>query len=153
MQAIDSALVHGKIVPGGGAPEIRAAMELRKYADTFKGREQLAVAAFAEAMEVVPRSLAENAGLDTIDKLANLRSMHDKSNTNVGLNVFNGNVDDMLKTGVVEPLKIKLQAIQSAGEAAEMILRIDDMISAGGSGGKGGPPMSPGGMPPGMGEY
>ncbi len=115
---------------------------------SFKGREQLAVQAFAEAIEVIPRSLGENAGLDPIDKLANLRAQHEENEKNAGLNVFTGGVEDMLKLGVIEPLKIKLQAIKSASEAAEMILRIDDMISAGAS--ERGPPMPPGGMPPGM---
>jgi chaperonin GroEL (HSP60 family) len=104
--------------------------------------------AFAEAIEAIPRSLAENAGLDPIDKLAALRSSHDRKEVNTGLDVFSGNITDMLKAGVVEPLKIKLQAIKSASEAAEMILRIDDMIAAGGGGKM---PKMPGGMPEGMG--
>ena len=138
------------MVPGGGAPEIAVARVVRKYADSFKGREQLAINAFAEAMEVIPRSLAENAGLDPIDKLATLRSHHEKGEKNAGLDVFSGNVKDMERAGVIEPLKIKIQAIKSASEAAEMILRIDDMISAGGSDKPG--PMPPGGMG-GMPEY
>ncbi len=157
IKGIASALELGKIVPGGGAPEMETARQLRKYADSFEGREQLAVAAFAEAMESIPRSLAENAGMDTIDKLANMRSIHDKNRIFMGLNVFTGNIDNMLKAGVIEPLKIKLQAVQSAGEATEMILRIDDVISASGSkdsgAGSQGPP-GMGGMPGGgMGEY
>ncbi|RLI96261.1 MAG: thermosome subunit [Candidatus Aenigmatarchaeota archaeon] len=154
IKGIASALELGKIVPGGGASEISVAKEIRKYAGSFKGREQLAVNAFADSMEVIPRSLAENSGLDPIDKIANMRSQHDnEKNRNFGLDVFTGNIDDMVKAGVVEPLKIKLQAIQSAAEAAEMILRIDDMISAGSKeGGAGGPPMPPGGGA-GMPEY
>ena len=132
----------GKIVPGAGCPEINTAKELRKFAETFKGREQLAINAFADALEVIPRSLAENAGLDQIDKLAALRAAIE-INKNSGLNVFTGECTDMLKAGVVEPLKIKLQAVESASEAAELILRIDDVISSG----KGGAPK----MPPGMG--
>jgi len=151
VKGIASALELGKIVPGGGATEIEVAMELRKYADGLKGREQLAVNAFADAMEVIPRSLAENAGLDPIDKIANLRSSHDGRQKRTGLNVFTGKIEDMQAAGVIEPLKIKLQAIQSAAEAAEMILRIDDMISAGGKESAGPPGMPPGGMPPGMG--
>ncbi len=148
IKGIAAALELGKIVPGGGAPEIEVARGLKKYAESFKGREQLAVNAFAEAIEIVPRSLAENAGLDPIDKLANLRSQHE-SDKNAGLDVFTGRVQDMLKLGVIEPLKIKLQAVKSASEAAEMILRIDDIISAGAS--EKGPSMPPGGgMPPGM---
>ncbi len=143
VKGIASALELGRVVAGGGACEIELARSLRKYADTFKGREQLAVAAFADAMEVVPRSLAENAGLDPIDKIAALRAEHDKGMKTVGLDVLNGGVTDMEKAGVIEPLKIKLQAVQSAAEVAEMILRIDDVISAGS---KGGAPKMPEGM-------
>jgi thermosome len=152
VKGVAAALELRKAVAGGGAAEIEVARHLRKYADTFQGREQLAVNAFAEAIEVIPRSLAENAGLDPIDKLANLRAEHDKKAVNAGLDVFTGKVHDSIRAGVIEPLKIKLQAIKSAGEAAEMILRIDDMISAGSSG-KGGPPMPPGGPGGGMPEY
>jgi len=151
IKGVAAALELGKIVPGGGAVEVQVARQLRKYAESFKGREQLAVNAFAEAMEIVPKSLAENAGLDPIDKLAQLRSEHDKKRTVAGLDVFTGKVNNMMNLGVIEPLKIKLQALKSASEVSEMILRIDDMISAG-SGGKGGPPMPPGGMG-GMPEY
>jgi thermosome len=146
VKGIAAALELGKIVAGGGATEIEVAKELRKYAESFKGREQLAINAFADAMEVIPRSLAENAGLDPIDKIANLRSQHDKKGVTFGLDVFTGEVQDMIKLGVIEPLKIKTQAIKSAAEAAEMILRIDDVISSSGSGGKM-PPMPPGGGP------
>ncbi len=155
IKGIASALELKKIVPGGGASEIEVARGLRKYADTFSGREQLAVMAFADAIESVPRTLAENAGLDPIDKLAALRASHDKKELNSGLDVFSGKIVDMHKMGVIEPLKIKLQAIKSAAEAAEMILRIDDMVSSG-SGDKmpAMPPGGMGGMPPGgMGEY
>lgn len=147
IKGIAAALELGRILPGGGAPEMEVARGIRKYAESFKGREQLAVTAFADAMEIVPRSLAENAGLDPIDKLANLRAQHENGEKNAGLDVFTGRVQDMLRFGVVEPLKIKLQAVKSASEAAEMILRIDDMISAGTSEKS---PMPPGGMPPGM---
>jgi len=154
IKGIAAALELGKIVAGGGASEIEVAKELRKYAESFKGREQLAINSFAEAMEVIPRSLAENAGLDPIDKIANLRSQHDKKGVTFGLDVFSGDVQDMVKLGVIEPLKIKTQAIKSAAEAAEMILRIDDVISATSSGSKG-PSMPPGGpgMGGGMDEY
>ncbi|HJW96739.1 MAG TPA: thermosome subunit beta [archaeon] len=153
VKGIAAALELGKIVAGGGAAEIEVARELRKYAESFKGREQLAINAFAEAMEVIPRSLAENAGLDPIDKIANLRSQHDKKGVTFGLDVFSGEVQDMIKLGVIEPLKIKTQAIKSASEAAEMILRIDDVISASGSGGGKMPPMPPGGPGGGMEDY
>ncbi|MBN1896528.1 MAG: TCP-1/cpn60 chaperonin family protein [Candidatus Aenigmarchaeota archaeon] len=149
---IAATLELGKLVPGGGASEIEISRALRKYAESFSGREQLAVLAFADAIEVIPRVLAENSGLDPIDKLAMLRAEHEKGKKSSGLNVFTGRVIDMHSEGVVEPLKIKLQAVKSATEAAEMILRIDDIIaSSGGSGGAGGmPPMPPGGGMPGM---
>ncbi len=131
IKGVASALDLGKIIGGGGASEMEVARELRKYAETFKGREQLAIVAFAEALEVVPRALAENAGLDPIDMLVELRAEHDKGRVSSGLDVFTGKSQDTLKTGVVEPLKIKIQAIKSASEAAEMILRIDDVISSG----------------------
>ncbi len=152
VKGVAAALELKKAVAGGGATEIEVAMHLRKYADSFQGREQLAVNAFAEAIEAIPRALAENAGLDPIDKLANLRAEHDKKQVNSGLDVFTGKIHDTIRAGVIEPLKIKLQAIKSAGEAAEMILRIDDMISSGSSSG-GGPPMPPGGGMGGMPEY
>ena len=148
IKGVAAALELGKFVAGGGSPEIEVARELRKYAESFKGREQLAIQAFAEAMEVIPRSLAENAGLDPIDKLAALRAEHDKGEKTVGLDVFSGDVQDMQKLGVIEPLKIKLQAIKSAAEAAEMILRIDDVIAAGST-----EKSSSKSTPEGMGEY
>ncbi|MEE9322928.1 MAG: thermosome subunit beta [Candidatus Aenigmarchaeota archaeon] len=150
IKGVAAALELSKAVPGGGAVEIQIAKQLRKYADSFKGREQLAVNAFANAMEIVPKSLAENGGLDPIDKLAQLRSEHDKNRLSSGLDVFTGNVNNMLTLGVIEPLKIKLQAIKSASEVAEMVLRIDDIISTGA--GERTPQMPPGGMPPG-GEF
>jgi thermosome len=146
IKGVAAALELGKFVAGGGAPESEVAKELRKYAESFKGREQLAVNAFADAIEIIPRSLAENAGLDPIDKLTSLRSHHEEKKPTAGLDVMSGDVQDMLAAGVIEPLKIKLQAIQSASEAAEMILRIDDMISSGGSEKGKMPSMPPGGM-------
>jgi len=128
--AVSSAIELGKVVPGGGAPESEVAKGLKKYAETLKGREQLAVNAFADAMEIIPRSLAENAGLDPIDTLVALRAEHERGNSQMGVNVFDGGVVDMLKEGVIEPLKVKTQALKSAAEAAEMILRIDDVIAA-----------------------
>ena len=151
IKGVAAALELGKVVPGGGAVEIEVARQLRKYAESFRGREQLAVNAFAEAMEVVPKSLAENAGLDPIDKLAELRAEHDKKRTAAGLDVFTGKISNMLNLGVVEPLKIKMQAIKSASEVAEMILRIDDMVLAGAEEKKGSQPS--GGMGGGMSEY
>jgi len=150
--AVSSAVEVGKVVSGGGSPEAEVARELRKYAEGFSGREQLAVNSFADAMEVIPRSLAENGGLDPIDTLVTLRAEHDKKKISAGVNVLDGGVSDMLELGIIEPLKVKTQAIKSAAEAAEMILRIDDIVSASKLGGKGMPPMPPGGMggmPPG----
>ncbi|NOQ38503.1 thermosome subunit [archaeon] len=143
----------GKIVAGGGAPEAEIAKDLRKYSESVGGREQLAISAFANAMDIIPKTLAENAGIDPIDILVELRSQHDKGVKWAGIDVFKNKVQDMLKQGVVEPIKIKTQAIKSASEAAEMILRIDDVISASKLGGGGGmpegmPPMGGGGMPP-----
>jgi len=145
----------GKVVAGGGAPEIEIAKQLKDYADAISGREQLAVAAFAEALEVVPKTLAENAGLDSIDSLVDLRAAHETS-IYMGLDVFKGEVTDMNEAGVIEPHRVKKQAIQSASEAAEMILRIDDVIASSGAGkgdmegmeGMGGMGGMPGGMPP-----
>ncbi len=141
------------LVPGGGAPEVELALRLREYAATVGGREQLAIEAFADAMEVIPKTLAENAGLDQIDSLVALRSQHEKAAKSAGLDMDTGKAVDMLNLGVVEPLKVKTQAIQSAAEAAVMILRIDDVIAskAGGPGGMPGGMGGPGGMPGGMG--
>jgi len=120
----------GKIVPGGGAPEIRVAERLRQYASTLEGREQLAIRAFAEAVESIPLTLAENAGFDPVDTLAGLRAKHGQGMKNYGLNLTTGEPADMLAMGVVEPLKVKTQAIKSAAEAATMVLRVDDVIAA-----------------------
>ena len=138
------------LVPGAGAPEIELAARLREYAATVGGREQLAIEAFADAMEIIPKTLAENAGMDQIDSLVALRSEHEKGAKFAGLNVDTGKPEDMLQAGVVEPLRVKTQAISSAAEAAVMILRIDDVIASK-SGGPGGMPGGPGGMPGGMG--
>jgi len=120
-----------KIVPGGGAVESEIAKELRGYATKVGGREQLAIEAFAESIEIVPKTLAENAGLEPIDILVGLRSAHDKQNGHVmGVDVFTGKIIDMQKSGVIEPIKVKEQAVKSATEAASMILRIDDVIAA-----------------------
>ncbi|NPA63209.1 MAG: thermosome subunit [Methanococci archaeon] len=128
---VKCALEEGKIVSGGGATEIELAKRLRKFSETVAGREQLAVKAFAEALEVIPRTLAENSGLDPIDMLVKLRAAHEKEGGEVyGLDVFEGEVVNMLEKGVVEPLKVKTQAIDSATEASVMLLRIDDVIAA-----------------------
>jgi thermosome len=121
----------GKIVAGGGAPEIEVARQLREYSTKLSGREQLAVKAFADAMEVIPRTLAENAGLDPIDMLVELKAKHEKGEKWAGIDVFSGKVVNIWEKGVIEPLKVKTQAIKSASEVATMILRIDDVIAAG----------------------
>ena len=128
---VRTTLVDGQVLPGGGAPEAELALQLRDFADSVGGREQLAVEAFADALEVVPRTLAENAGLDPIDSLVDLRSRHDGGEFGAGLDAYTGDVIDMEAEGVVEPLRVKTQAIESATEAAVMILRIDDVIAAG----------------------
>jgi thermosome len=132
ISVISAAIEDGKMVAGGGAPEVELAKQLREYAETVGGRESLAINAFADAVEIIPRTLAENAGLDPIDILVQLRAAHDKANgVVVGLDVFSGKTTDTSKLGIVEPLRVKTQAIKSASEAAEMILRIDDVIAAG----------------------
>ncbi len=128
---VRTTLADGHVVPGGGAPETELALELRDFADSVGGREQLAVEAFADALEVIPRTLAENAGLDPIDSLVDLRARHDGGEFGAGLDARNGEVIGMDEDGVVEPLRVKTQAIESATEAATMILRIDDVIAAG----------------------
>jgi thermosome len=153
-----SALRNGQVVGGGGSTEVELAQELRDYADSVGGREQLAINAFADALEVVPRTLAENAGFDPIDTLVDLRNKHDSGDTWSGIDVTSGKSEKLFDKGVVEPKQTKTQAVQSASEASEMILRIDDVISASGfdsdgdaGGGQPGGPPSGGGMPGGMG--
>ncbi|HQE88124.1 MAG TPA: thermosome subunit alpha [Methanothrix sp.] len=119
-----------KIVPGGGAPEIAVAENLRQYASTLQGREQLAIRAFADAVEAIPLTLAENAGFDPLDSLAALRASSGQGRKNFGLDIASGEPADMLAQGVVEPLRVKTQAIKSATEAATMVLRVDDVIAA-----------------------
>ena len=140
-----SAILAGKVLAGGGSCEIEVAFRLNKFAKTVGGREQLAIEAFAETLEIIPRTLAETAGMDPIDTLVALRSRHTvKDGTYIGVNVYDAKLDDMKKMKVLEPLTVKTQAITSASEVAEMLLRIDDII-AGTSKGSG-PQMPPGGM-------
>lgn len=152
-------ILSGKIVAGGGAPEIAVAESLKQFASTLSGREQLAVRAFADSVEVVPFVLAENAGFDPVDSLVGLRSAYGKGLKNYGLDIDSGDPTDMLARGVVEPLKVKVQALKSATEAATMVLRVDDVIAAKFEGLKPKPGQSPhdytnpmmggmGGMPP-----
>ncbi|HEV8404922.1 MAG TPA: thermosome subunit beta [Nitrososphaera sp.] len=142
------------ILAGGGAPEAFAAAKVREWAHTLSGREQLAAEKFAEALEVIPLSLAENAGMDLIDTLTEIRAKQSKGSHSIGVDARNGKIADMSKLDIVEPLVVKEQIIKSATEAACMILRIDDVIASSKSGGPSGPPGGMGGMggmPPGMG--
>ncbi|MCU4926043.1 thermosome subunit alpha [Halobacteria archaeon AArc-dxtr1] len=128
---VKTTIEDGQVLAGGGAPEVELSLALRDYADSVGGREQLAVEAFADALEVIPRTLAENAGLDPIDSLVELRSAHDGGDTAAGLDAHTGDTISMDEEGVYEPLRVKTQAIESATEAAVMLLRIDDVIAAG----------------------
>ena len=146
MSVVAVAIEDGKMITGGGSTAVELALRLREYAATIGGREQIAIDAFASAMEVVPTALAENAGHDPIDILIDLRKAHKSGKVNAGINVFTGKVIDMLKENVLEPFRVGKQAINSATDAAVMILRIDDVIaSRGGRPGPGGPG-GPGGM-------
>nr|HPJ30234.1 thermosome subunit alpha [Methanothrix sp.] len=128
--SLATVLESKKIVPGGGAPEIEVAERLRQYASTITGRDQLAVKAFADAVEEIPVALAENAGFDPINALVELRSSHGAGNKGYGIDMSSGKAVDMLEQGVVEPLKVKTQAIKSATAAATLVLRVDDVIAA-----------------------
>ena len=123
-------LKDSKVVAGGGAIEIELSKQLKEFASGLNGRERLAVEEFASALEFIPVTLAENAGADPIDVLTELRASHDSGMKNFGLNLFSGKIEDNLVNGIIEPLKVKTQAIASASEVAIMILRIDDVIAA-----------------------
>jgi thermosome len=131
LDVVATTVSDGRVLAGGGAIEVELARRLRSYADSVTGREQLAVEAFADALELVPRVLAENAGLDSIDTLVDLRAAHEDGQVRAGLNVFSGDVVDTFEAGVVEPAHAKEQAISSATEAANLVLKIDDIIAAG----------------------
>ncbi|MHB1932680.1 MAG: thermosome subunit beta [Thermoplasmata archaeon] len=144
LKVVSSVVVDGVVCPGGGATEIDLSVKLRKFAPTVGGREQLAVEAFAQALEVIPWALAENGGYDSINTLIELRGAHEGAHAsrNVGVNLADGKAADMWKLKVVEPLRVKRQALTSATEVATMVLRIDDIIAskkstppAGGGGG------------------
>ncbi|MCJ7607371.1 MAG: TCP-1/cpn60 chaperonin family protein [Thermoplasmata archaeon] len=140
VSVVSVAIEDGKLVTGGGSTAAELALRLRDYASSIGGREQIAIDAFANAMEVVPTALAENAGLDSIDVLIELRKAHKAGKVNAGINVFTGKITDMKKEKVLEPLRVGKQGISSATDAAVMILRIDDVIaSRGGEGGGRGP--------------
>src|SRR6266852_5257426 len=146
---VRNALEDGKIVAGGGAPEAELSRRLKDYATKAGGREQLAITAFADALEAIPVAIAQNAGIDPIDIMVDLSAKHNTlANKWFGVNVYTGKTADMWKLNVVEPLRVKKQVIRSAVEAVTMLLRVDDVIASKGGGSGGGPP---GGMPPGMG--
>ncbi|MFH1587845.1 MAG: thermosome subunit beta [Candidatus Diapherotrites archaeon] len=145
--AVTSSIKSGKVVSGGGSSEMEVSLKLKDYAKTVGGREQLAIELFSETLEIIPRTLAESAGMDAIDALVDLRSKHQgKTGKYMGIDVYKGKVADMKALKVIEPLAIKKQAVTSATEVAEMLLRIDDIVA--GTSRSSGPP---GGMPPGMG--
>jgi len=154
LSVIKDILEEPKILAGGSAPELEMASVLKKYAETLPGREQIAVRIFAEALEAITITLTENAGLNPIDILSELRSRHEKGEKWAGIEVMSGKVQDMSKMGVFEPLAVKKQIIKSSTEAASLILKIDDILAA--SKMKA-PPMPPGGAPgggyPGAGGY
>ncbi len=131
LDVVAQTVSDGRVVAGGGAIEVEVASRLRDFADSVSGREQLAVEAFADSLELVPRVLAENAGLDSIDTLVDLRSAHENGDERAGLNVHSGDIVDTLDAGVVEPAHAKEQGVSSATEAANLVLKIDDIISAG----------------------
>ncbi len=146
LDVVSQTVSDGRVVAGGGAIEVEVASRLRDFADSVEGREQLAVEAFADSLELVPRVLAENAGLDSIDTLVDLRADHEAGDVRAGLNVFSSSVEDTFDAGVVEPAHSKEQALSSATEAANLVLKIDDIISAGDlSTDKGGDEGGPGG--------
>ena len=128
----------GLVLTGGGSVLAALSRDLRAFAESIGGREQMAIEAFATALEIVPRTLAENAGLDPVTTIIDLRKAHAEGDGHAGINVFDGGVKDMLAASVLEPLRVVEQAIQSATETATMILRIDDVISSKGMGPAGG---------------
>ena len=130
IKVVKAALEDGKVLAGGGAPEVEVSLKLKDWVPSLRGREQLAAEAFAETLEIIPRSLAENAGFDPIDVIVDLKKAHEQGKTNAGINIFSGKIEEMDKLGVLEPLRVKKQAISSATEVAIMILRIDDVIAA-----------------------
>jgi thermosome len=151
LDVVSQTVADGRVLAGGGAIEVELASRLRDYSDSVTGREQLAIEAFADSLELVPRVLAENAGIDSIDTLVDLRAAHNDGDSRAGLNVFGGKIEDTFEAGVVEPAHAKEQALSSATEAANLVLKIDDIISAGdlsteGEEDAGGPGGAPGGM-------
>ena len=141
IRVVGVAIEDGKIVAGAGAPEIETELRLAEYASTVGGREQLAIEAFSKALEIIPWTIAENAGIDSIDAIIKLKTAHDKKKKDAayyGLDLDTGEAVDMLERFVIEPLRVKVQAINSAAEVANMVLRIDDVIAS-----RRAPPMNP----------
>jgi len=130
LMVVSDVLSDKKAVAGGGSPEIELSIRLKNYATSVKGRKQLAIEAFASALEIIPKALAENSGYDPIDTIVGLKHAHEEGKVSYGLDVYTGAPADMKKYGVIEPLKVKVQSIKSATEAAIMILRIDDVIAS-----------------------
>ncbi|MFP4545772.1 MAG: thermosome subunit beta [Methanomassiliicoccales archaeon] len=147
LNVVAVAIEDGKVTPGGGCTSVELAKRLREYAASIGGREQIAIDSFASAMEAIPTALAENAGLDPIDTLIELRKAHEAGQQRSGVNVFSGEVVDMFEENVIDPLRVAQQAINSATEAAVMIVRIDDVIASKGDGQGGGQPNPYAGMP------
>ena len=146
IHVVAAVIEDGKYVAGGGASAVEIAVKMRDYATQVGGRQQLAIEKFANAMEEIPRALAENAGINAIDILINLRTAHAKGKVSYGLNLYTGEIEDMTKAGIIEPIRVGRQAIDAATEAAVMILRIDDVIATKGSGSASPPGGAPGGM-------
>ena len=140
LMVVKDVIEKPEIVAGGGAPESYAASQLKDWADNFDGREQLAIKKYAEALEVIPLTIAENAGMDPIDTMAKLRAKQSQGRKWTGIDAKNTKIADMLSIDVIEPIAVKEQIIKSATEAACMILRIDDVIATSGAPGAGGPP-------------
>src|SRR5437773_8870752 len=152
LSVVRNAVEDGKIVAGGGAPEAELSKRLKDFATKAGGREQLAIRAFADALEAIPVAIAQNAGIDPIDIMVDLRAKHNTpANKWFGVNVYTGKTADMWKLNIVEPLRVKKQVVRSATEAVTMLLRVDDVIASKGGGSGGGAGGPPGGMPPGMG--
>lgn len=151
LSVVADVMEDGKVYTGAGAAAMEISLRLKEFATTVGGREQMAIDAYATAFEALPRALIENAGLDAIDILIELRKAHKGGQKNAGVNLTTGKVEDMAKHSIIEPHRVGRQEIESATEAAIMILRIDDVIAAKDFSKGGGAPGGPGGMPPGMG--
>ena len=141
---VASVIKDRKVVAGAGAIEMELSKRLREFSNSLPGREQLAVREFADALEFIPLTLSENAGLDPIDILTELKARHDNNEVHAGINIFTNKVEDAFAQGIIEPVRIKQQAISSACEVAVMILRIDDVLASKSAKGSRNPSMNPG---------